>query len=183
MPAPTVYIYIDNSNIWIEGKKIAARNRGKDMGERYRIDFGKLLREVASGRTIYSARLYGSRPPPADSVWKAAATLGIRPTILDRNRRNKEKGVDTELILDVGETLSEVPVHETVILVAGDGDYIPLCERIGKRKWAAEVHFWDNAAEKLKGSARFVDLSPKHEVVGRYARTADEDLLIETYSR
>ena len=179
----TVYVYIDNSNIWIEGKKIAAGLHGRDMGERYRIDFGRLLREVSGGRVIYSARLYGSRPPPADSVWKAAETLGIRPTILDRNKQNKEKGVDAELLLDAGETLSETPVHETMVLVAGDGDYVPLCERIGRRGWKAEVHFWDNAAVKLQKSAEFNDLTPKHEAIGRYARSADEDLLIETYSR
>ena len=43
------YIYVDNSNVFIEGKKIAAQKRGlnRDSDFNFRLDFGELYDFVA----------------------------------------------------------------------------------------------------------------------------------------
>lgn len=66
------YVSVDNSNVWIEGKKVAGRLRNPSipLNGRYRIEYGKLLQHVLDGRDLAAVpKLYGSKPPPNDSVW------------------------------------------------------------------------------------------------------------------
>lgn len=64
-------IIVDNSNVWIEGKKFSAKikgvkplQNGKHIDDpSWRIDFGKLLTVVAGEQKIREAILVGSRPP------------------------------------------------------------------------------------------------------------------------
>jgi hypothetical protein len=76
------YLYVDNSNVWIEGMRVSAvanaiapdlwtaiDNRIVDYN--WKIDFGK-LHEFAGGDEIGRAVLYGSRPPANDSLWAIA---------------------------------------------------------------------------------------------------------------
>src|SRR5207247_7017938 len=77
------FLYVDNSNVWIEGMHVAAVAHGlapnifaaqehKICDYGWKIDFGKLL-QFAGGTTpqIGRAVLYGSKPPPNDSLWAA----------------------------------------------------------------------------------------------------------------
>ena len=69
----SVYVFVDNSNIWIEGKKASgkAKNPPVPSNYNYRIEYGHLLNHVCKGRTLGDMpMLYGSEPPPNDSVWK-----------------------------------------------------------------------------------------------------------------
>jgi hypothetical protein len=70
-------ILVDNSNVFIEGQKVSALRKGQrpaSPGDRqpsdvsWRIDFDRLLQQLANGRTIRAAILVGSRPPPNDAV-------------------------------------------------------------------------------------------------------------------
>ncbi len=67
-----IWIFLDNSNIWIEAKKLHSVKRKFKTKEdnRVRIDVGKLADAVAGGRTIRKGLLYGSEPPPVDTVWE-----------------------------------------------------------------------------------------------------------------
>lgn len=68
---PEIWIFVDNSNLWIEAKKLQSEKRNFESTEdpRVRIEAGKLAEFVANGRTINKATIYGSKPPPVDSVW------------------------------------------------------------------------------------------------------------------
>ena len=52
--------------------------------------------------------LYGSRPPAEDSVWDRIRDDGFDVKVFDRNIRNKEKGVDMEMGMDIVERLHAV---------------------------------------------------------------------------
>ena len=78
------YLYVDNSNVWIEGMYVAAVQRGlapdvwaahdaKVSDHSWKVDFGR-LQEFAGGQQseIGRAVLYGSRPPANDSLWSIA---------------------------------------------------------------------------------------------------------------
>lgn len=58
------------------------------------MSFGK-LHEFLTGNdlsTIKRVALFGSRPPPNDSIWRYAETAGFELHLEDRNYANKEKG-------------------------------------------------------------------------------------------
>lgn len=164
-------IYLDDSNLWIEGKKVSAVDRGlaldiweatetRTFDNNFRVDFGRVL-EIANNEPIRIARFYGSKPPEADSIWKSAESAGFRLTILDRNVRNKEKGVDASMITDMMEDMYEAAEPDDVfIIIAGDADYIPAIEKLHKKNHEVHVLFWDHAASPLKKAAdRFQSLN------------------------
>ena len=103
--------------------------------------------------------LYGSRPPPDDSVWDRIRDDGFDVKVFDRNIRNKEKGVDMEMGMDIAERLFTADGPATMVIAAGDADYVPAVSRAQDRGWKVEVWFWRNAAADLKTACdRFVEL-------------------------
>jgi len=102
------YIYVDNSNLYIEGRRvsavvqgltsniIAAMNDGV-LDHGYTISFGK-LHEFLCGtdkRNIKRVALFGSRPPPNDGIWVYAKRAGFELHLEDCVFANKEKKIDT----------------------------------------------------------------------------------------
>ncbi|HEU4364274.1 MAG TPA: NYN domain-containing protein [Candidatus Krumholzibacteria bacterium] len=166
-----LHIFLDNSNVWIEGQRAATGGPAGDerRDAAYRIDFGKLLEHVRAGRTIVEAMLYGSEPPPNDTVWSVAKERGFEAKVFKRNFQNREKKVDTQLCVDVTRTLySNFPKDRVLILIAGDADYLPAIEVALEREWNVEVYFWTNASRELRQDSRFAfcDLSPHAFAVG-----------------
>ncbi len=161
------FLYVDNSNVWIEGMHVAAVQRGhapdvwaamnqKICDSTWKIDFGRLYEFAGGERTdIARAVLFGSRPPPNDSLWDAAKRKGFEPIVYDRNIRNKEKKVDTsiatEIVADSYERMK--PAIDEVTLVAGDTDYVPTVEHLRKRGFKFHVVFWDHASRELREAA------------------------------
>lgn len=83
---PPVYIYVDNSNLSIEGKKIAGRFQSPPLPSNYlyRIEYGKLLDCVRSGRDPGDVpKLCGSEPPPSDSVWRMIESKGFDVSVFN----------------------------------------------------------------------------------------------------
>jgi uncharacterized LabA/DUF88 family protein len=164
-------IYLDDSNLWIEGKKVSAVDRGmaldiweatetRSFDQSSRCDFGSVLR-IANNEPVKVARFYGSKPPEADSIWKQAESAGFRLTILDRNVRNKGKGVDSSMVADMVQDMYEIArTGDVFILIAGDADYVPAIEKIKAKNYEVHVLFWDHAASVLKRAAdRFQSLN------------------------
>jgi uncharacterized LabA/DUF88 family protein len=164
-PTEQLHIFLDNSNVWIEGQRVAAGGSPDDdrMDSSYRIDFGRLMNLVRRDREIAEANLYGSEPPPNDSVWRVATERGFRPKVFQRNFKNREKKVDTQLCVDATKSMySHHPKGRVLVLIAGDADYMPAIEVALQRGWRAEVCFWANANRELRTDKRFTftDLTP-----------------------
>src|SRR5437867_719464 len=126
-----LHIFLDNSNLWIEGQRFASEPSGqtehKDAS--YRIDFGKILGFVSNGREVVEARLYGSEPPPNDTVWNQAKAEGFKPKIFQRNFRDREKKVDSQMIVDMTVAVfTHTPKDRVLAFLAGDADYLPPAE-------------------------------------------------------
>lgn len=157
-------IYLDDSNLWIEGKKVSAVDKGlalniweatetRTFDNTFRVDFGKVL-EIANNEPIKIARFYGSKPPERDTVWNRAKQVGFRLTILDRNVRNKEKGVDSSMVADIIEDKYELAQPGDVfILITGDADYVPAIDKLHAKNYEVHVLFWDHASTELKRAA------------------------------
>ena len=169
-------VYVDNSNVFIEGQRVQAvasrmatniveaMNRGI-LDYSFKIDFGKLHDFVAGYdvKRIKRCMLFGSRPPPNDSLWNIAESVGFEVQVHDRNVANKEKKVDADIIANMmGDAFTIVEKKcDTITLVSGDRDFVPPVERLISYGFNVEVVFWGHAADELKEScSRFINLDP-----------------------
>ena len=168
-------VYVDNSNVWIEGKYHSSVAKGMvadvyeahdnkicDMPWAY--DFGKLLDIVCCGdiSDIKRAVLYGSRPTDNDSLWNAAKKAGFEVFTPTRNAKNKEKRVDTGFDKEVLKDLytGVIEPDDEIILVVGDSDHYPVAEAIIEEGKRYTLAFWDNASELMKAdSENFISLN------------------------
>ena len=169
-------MYVDNSNVFIEGKRVSAVSRGLAMNiydamnnrilhQSYKIDFGRLHHFIAGddATSIKRCVLFGSRPPPNDSLWGIARRVGFEVIVEDRNVRNKEKKIDTGIVAAMVKDAYTIAdkTNDTFTLVAGDADYVPSVRTLAEDGFKVDVVFWDHAAKELKEAcSRFVSLDP-----------------------
>lgn len=168
-------LYVDNSNVWIEGMHVSAvkvgiapdlwtalENKICDYG--WKIDFGKLFQFAGGDKAdVKRAALFGSRPPPNDSLWEAAKRKGFQVHVYDRSVKNREKKIDTDIVATMMEDSFTIldPKADEITLVAGDADYVPAIEKLRNRGITFHVVFWAHAARELREAAtKFVALDP-----------------------
>lgn len=177
-------LYVDNSNVWIEGMHVAAVKHGlapdvwaavqqRICDYNWTIDFGKLF-EFAGGYRpdVKRAALFGSRLPKNDSLWTAAERNGFEVIVYDRNVAGNEKKIDTGIVATMIEDSYELLIvaEDEMTLVAGDSDYVPAIEKLKTRKIPVHVVFWGHAARELKEAAtKFINLDPYLEYLARAA--------------
>lgn len=164
-------VIVDNSNIWIEGMKCSAKIKGMpntpdgkeacDFG--WRIDFGKLLNLVADGKNIRKAILVGSRPPKKDSLWNAAKSKGFDVIVQDRNSQNREKAVDTKLVVK-GTQLICTTDPAVLKILSGDSDFMPLVDIANEMGWETEMWAFASAlgAGSMATSVSKIELLDSH---------------------
>jgi uncharacterized LabA/DUF88 family protein len=167
-------VYVDNSNVFIEGKRVSAVQRGLTLNiydamrnqvldPGYKIDFGRLHHFIAGDdeSRIRRCVLFGSRPPPNDSLWDVARKEGFEVIVEDRNIQNKEKKVDTGIVTAMIRDAYTIVDKEadTITLVGGDGDFVPAVEALVSDGYKVEVVFWSHASRELRNCAsRFIEL-------------------------
>ncbi|MCW0219349.1 MAG: NYN domain-containing protein [Prosthecobacter sp.] len=162
-----VVVVVDNSNIFIEGQKYSAKNKGVVISHlpgrdpqdpSWRIDFGALLREVASGRAVAAAILVGSRPPQNDSVWDMAKNAGFTVTVHDRGSTGGEKAVDTELVAQGTEIICTAGEPMDLAILSGDRDFLPLVTMAQKHGWSVEMWAFKNSFNSVGQMATSVNI-------------------------
>lgn len=171
------FIYVDNSNLFLEGRRVAAVKKGladdikqamehRTMDYEYQIDFGKLYEFLTQGEETERCYLIGSRPPPNDTLWGIAESKGFEVHVEDRNAANKEKKIDTTIateMLDDAYNENQKKDH-TITLVSGDRDYVPPVKKLIKRGYSVDVVFWEHAAKELRDEcSKFIPLDPYWE--------------------
>src|SRR5205085_5487677 len=138
------WIYVDNSNVFIEGQRVSAVQTGmapsiwdaldyRILDHSYRMSFGKLYRFVAGDvrEDIARAMLFGSRPPANDAVWQMAEEAGFEVIVHDRNFANKEKKIDTGIVAAMTrDAYRNAHAGDVFTIVSGDNDYVPAVEQL-----------------------------------------------------
>jgi uncharacterized LabA/DUF88 family protein len=162
------YIYVDNSNVWIEGQRAAAvkRKLARDLthaldvnifDHSWRMDFGALL-SLAGGydkAAVGRAVLFGSKPPDTDTLWEAARRQGFEVVALDRVHGREKKidtGIATEMISAPLDHHLD-PKADRFVLVGGDRDFVPPVQKLTQWGYEVTVVFWDHAARELVDAA------------------------------
>lgn len=179
-----LFVYVDNSNVWIEGRRVSAVRSGlaasavdaMDRGvldQSWSYDFGRLYEAVCPDTAqIGRSSLFGSRPPPNDSLWEKARQQGFEVHTFDRNYSNKEKEVDvaiaTQIVADSFEHM-RLDRGDRCVLVSGDRDYVPALQNLSGRGLPTTVVFWDHAtARDLREAADdYHPLDPLFDHVSR----------------
>ena len=172
------WVYVDNSNVFIEGKRVSAVRKGlalniydamenRILDNEYRMSFGKLYEFVAGGDPKATARamLFGSRPPANDAIWDLARRAGFEVIVEDRNAANREKKIDTGIVAALTrDAYKNAKQGDVFTLVAGDKDFVPAIRQLVEDGYRVDVVFWGHAAKELKEAcSKFVTLYPHLE--------------------
>ena len=91
----SVFIYWDNSNIFIGAQYVAMEREGQGARSRVRIHFDHLLELARAERPIEHATAVGSVPPELRHVWNRLENAGVTAQLLERGSlHGREQGVD-----------------------------------------------------------------------------------------
>jgi len=158
-PSLLVRIYVDNSNVYIQGGKATSSgsHQAPVTDTTWRYDIGK-LREVLCDNSIHSSdafasctTVYGSVPPP-EGFWTAMESHYVNIEKLDRSTiTGKEKQVDTTMVADITEHAVEdnhKGTRSEFIIVTGDADLLPAVKRVIGRGYRVHIWSWRSSFAK-----------------------------------
>ncbi|MDE2781301.1 MAG: NYN domain-containing protein [Chloroflexota bacterium] len=146
-----VFIYWDNSNIFISAQQVAIEREGETARYRARIHFRNLLQLAHGGRDIEHAIAVGSIPPELRHVWNVLANEGVTVQLLERGAmQGGEQGVDqtlqTAMLRDAFDHNGDPGI---AVMLTGDGagfadgvGFHADLERMHRRGWRIEVLSW-----------------------------------------
>ncbi|MDX9735618.1 MAG: NYN domain-containing protein [Thermoanaerobaculia bacterium] len=168
------FVFVDVSNLWIEGQRKSAVKTGlaRNIWEaqvRHVLDFTwridvRGLHEVLvdwSDSRVALATLVGSSTENGMTWWEAARRAGFEIMARPRKSGSGEKGVDVALS---GAVLKAAygrmrPRVDSLTLVAGDADFVPLVADVRSLGLRVRVAFWQHASADMKDAAdEFVEL-------------------------
>jgi uncharacterized LabA/DUF88 family protein len=158
-----VGIFIDTQNLYHSAKNLYGS----------RVNFGQIVKDSLAGRALIRATAYVITTESGDekSFFEALGKMGIEAKTKDLQifaDGNKKADWDVGLAIDA---VKLAPKLDAVILVAGDGDYIPLVEylQIHEGCQVEVVSFGKSTSGKLKEVAdEFIDLdhNPRKYLIG-----------------
>ncbi|MYC14365.1 MAG: NYN domain-containing protein [Gemmatimonadetes bacterium] len=152
-----VFIYLDNSNIFISAQEAAAEREGEAARSRVRIHFRNLLALAQAGRPIERAIAVGSIPPELRQMWNRLENEDVEVQLLERGAlQGSEQGVDQVLqTIMLRDTVDYNGVPGIAVLLTGDGSgfvdgvgFHADIERMHRRGWDIEVLSWRHSCNR-----------------------------------
>ena len=152
-----VFVYWDDSNIFISARMVAAEREGEAARARIRIHFRNLLELARAGREIEHAVAVGSIPPELRHVWNRLENEGVTVHLLERGAmQGREQGVDqtlqTAMLRDAFDYNGDPGI---VVMLTGDGagfhdgvGFHADLERMHRRGWRIEVLSWRHSCNR-----------------------------------
>lgn len=182
--ASGIFIFIDNSNIWIQAKKIEGMRKKFELGEdpRVRLDIGSLVRVLTKGNNFLGGFIFGSKPPSNDSFWNAIEVHSKCKVIAHERSiyTNQEKKVDTSMCVEMMTYAFQSKKTATVIAVcSGDLDYKPAIEKIVDCT-ALNIELWSWESSLSGELYRYAKAIP-HRVVINYLDCVLREVIYTTW--
>ena len=176
-----VFIYWDNSNIFLEAQRLA-EERAEGAGARYRvrIHFENLLRLAHADRPMERAVAAGSVPPEMRQLWNRMEGRGVKVHLFDRGApgRGEQEMPDRVLQLQMLEDALDYNGDPgIVVLLTGDGagylegaGFHRTLERMHKRHWRVEILSWAHSTNQrmrrwAEANGIFVSLDDFYEAI------------------
>ena len=152
-----VFIYWDNSNVFISAREAAVEREGEAVRFRVRIHFRNLLELAHARRDVEHATAVGSIPPELRHVWNRLENEGVTVQLLERGAvQGREQGVDQALqtvMLRDGFDYNGTP--GIAVMLTGDGagfhdgvGFHADLERMRRRGWDVEVLSWRHSCNR-----------------------------------
>jgi hypothetical protein len=174
-----VFVFWDNSNIFIGARSVAIENEGQDAYYRIRIDFQKTLDLASAGRPLEFALAVGSVPPQLRHVWTRLEETGVKVELFERGGlTEREQAVDQALQVQMLRKAFDYNGHPgTAVLLTGDGKgffdgvgFHADLERMQKRGWKIEILAWERNCNRrmkewAKGIGVFIALEDYYESI------------------
>jgi uncharacterized LabA/DUF88 family protein len=156
-----VGVFIDTQNLYH-----SARNLYKA-----RVNFGAVLKDAVAGRKLVHAVAYviSTETGEEKNFFEALQKLGIETKTKDLqifHSGTKKGDWDVGLAVDAIKT---APRLDTVVIVSGDGDFVPLVEYLQTMTQVEVISFGQSTSAKLRDVADdFIDLSdnPRKYLIG-----------------
>lgn len=157
-PEQRVGVFIDVQNMYYSAKNLHGR----------KVHFGNIVKEAVAGRKLIRAIAYvvSTETKEEQPFFEALYNLGIET-------REKDLQIFTtgmkKADWDVGLTVDAIrlsPSLDAIVIVSGDGDYVPLVEYLQKSsgKQVEVVAFGETTSSRLIEAADdFIDLSGEKE--------------------
>lgn len=165
-PEQRVGVFIDTQNVYHSAKNLYHA----------RANFGNILKDSVAGRRLVRARAYSVTTESGEEkgFFEALAKIGIEMITKDLQiffGGAKKADWDVGLAVDA---ITAAPKLDTVILVTGDGDFVPLVEYLQSHSGCQVevVSFGRSSSAKLKEAADdFLDLDeePRRYLLGSRA--------------
>lgn len=161
-----VGIFIDTQNLYHTARNLYNA----------RVNFGQVVKDALAGRTLVRAIAYVITTESGDEkgFFEALLKVGIETKTKDLQIFSggaKKADWDVGLAVDA---IKLAPKLDTVIIVSGDGDFVPLVEYLQLHGCQVEaVTFGKSASGKLKEAAdefTDLDLNPRKYLMGSTRR-------------
>ena len=160
-----VYIFWDNSNVFIAAQDVAARRDGAANRSGVRLQFDHLYKLAAMGREVVKTFVVGSIPPEL-KVWaRLEEATGATIELYERGAQSgSEQGLDAALQVRMLRALADEPQPAVAVLLTGDGagyldgvGFHADLERMNVKGWGIELLSWDHSCnQRLKEWAKKV---------------------------
>ncbi len=155
----SVFVYWDNSNIFLEAQRLAAeREIGPGARYRVRIHFENMLRLAHADRQMKRALAAGSVPPEMRQLWNRMEANGVEVFLFDRGDpgRGEQEMPDRVLQLRMLEDALDFNGDPGIaVLLTGDGagyldgaGFHSTLERMQRRGWRVEILSWAHATNQ-----------------------------------
>lgn len=150
-----VYVFWDNSNVFISAKSVADDFEPPYGRSHVRIHFENLFQLATAGREVAAAVCVGSVPPELETVWRRLESAGIRVEKYERGEfSGKEQGIDQCLQIWMLRALADSPDPQVAILLTGDGHgfeegagFHADLDRMYQKGWAIELVTWEKTCK------------------------------------
>ena len=151
----TIYIFFDNSNIFITSQAVCEQKEGLMSYKGYnpvRLHFRNLMKLCDCGREVADTFLVTSASYTDRALWENMDGLeGVRSAIFERGRQSKsEQAVDETLQLSMYRTLVNESEPQIAVLLTGDGKgfdegvgFLKALYDMHQRGWGIEVLSWE----------------------------------------
>ena len=176
-----VFIYWDNSNIFVEAQRLAEEvSEGPGARYRVRINFDNMLRLAHADRPVERAFAAGSVPPEMRQLWNRMESNGVEVQLFDRGSsgRGEQEIPDRFLQLRMLEDALDYNGDPgIVVLLTGDGagylegaGFHRTLERMHKRGWRVEILSWAHSCNQrmrqwAQENGAFVALDDFYEAI------------------
>jgi len=166
-PEQRVGVFIDVQNMYYSAKNLFNK----------KVNFGNIVKEAVAGRKLIRAIAYVVRTESQDEkpFFEALYNLGIETREKDLqifSTGMKKADWDVGLTVDA---IRLAPSLDAVVIVSGDGDYLPLVEYLQSTGKQVEVAaFGDTSSSKLiEAVDDFIDLGKEKEKFMIYDNAAN----------